>query len=116
MEKLDLLEIIASRMKARDFDPVTDEEILDAVGADPGEAWHVHDDQPMVAGLRETHDGNAYEFFIDMCIAPNSLPIAASVAPADTMQSQGFSDLVTAMLRFWAQKYKTAGVKIKRVA
>jgi hypothetical protein len=114
MEKETLLEIIAGRMKARDFDPVSDEDILDSVAAEPGAAWYVHDEQPMVAGLRETHDGNAYEFFIDLCIAPNSLPVATTVAPSDTMQSQGFSELVTAMLRFWAQKYKTAGIPLKK--
>lgn len=116
MEKQDLLAIIAGRMKARDFAPVSaeDDEILDAVGAEPGEAWYVHDEQPMVAGLRETHDGNAYEFFIDLCIAPNSLPVATTVAPADPMQGQAWADLVTAMLRFWAQKYKTAGIPTKK--
>jgi hypothetical protein len=118
MEKQDLLAIVASRMKARDFEPVSaaDEEILDAVGAEPGEAWYVHDQQPMVAGLRLAVDGNADEFFIALVQGRKPITLAATVAPADTMESQGFSELVTALLRFWAQKYKTAGIPLKKQA
>ena len=106
MDKDTLLHITRRIMKQRDFEAVTesDREILQAIDAEPGEAWFVHGSLPMVAAIRECR--GSYEFAIAL-IGDDIEPVATFVAPTDTALSDEFSRLVSLSMKLYAEPYKT---------